>query len=175
VLRYLARYTHRVAISNNRLLALTPSPLGGADEGAMYTPSPLGGESRGEGTVTFRYKDYADGHKHKTLTLDALEFLRRFLQHVLPKGFMKIRHYGLLASRHRQQKLQRSRQLLMTVNLAAALACAELSLPPDATCDAARIEPAQLPHCPHCGGQRFLRLLLPIEETCPQPTCGDTS
>jgi hypothetical protein len=57
------------------------------------------------------------------MTLDAVEFLRRFLQHVLPKGFMKIRHYGLLASRHRQEKLQRSRQLLLPVNLAAALTC----------------------------------------------------
>src|SRR3954468_23721801 len=73
VLKYLARYTHRVAISNSRLLTLE------------------------DGRVTFRYKDYADDRQHKTLTLDAVEFLRRFVQHVLPKGFMKIRHYGLLA------------------------------------------------------------------------------
>jgi hypothetical protein len=93
VLKYLARYTHRVAISNSRLLNLEA------------------------GRVTFRYKDYADDHRHKTLTLDAVEFLRRFVQHVLPKGFLKIRHYGLLASRHREAKLQCSRQLLMVVNL----------------------------------------------------------
>jgi predicted RNA-binding Zn-ribbon protein involved in translation (DUF1610 family) len=156
VLKYLARYTHRVAISNSRLLALTPSPLG--EEGG------------GVGTVTFRYKDYADDRQHKTLTLDTVEFLRRFVQHVLPKGFMKIRHYGLLASRHRQDKLKRSRQLLMVVNPATALACAELTLPRDA----ARIEPAAPPHCPHCGGQRFLRSALPREGTA-TAACGDTS
>jgi len=70
-----------VAISNGRLLSLTPSPPGG------------------EGTVTFRYKDYAADHRQKTMTLSAEEFLRRFVQQVLPKGFVKIRHYGLLANR----------------------------------------------------------------------------
>jgi hypothetical protein len=156
VLKYLARYTHRVAISNSRLVALTPTPLGG--------------EGGGEGSVTFHYKDYADGHQQKTLTLDAVEFLRRFVQHVLPKGFMKIRHYGLLANRQRAEKLKRSRQFLMVVNLATALACAELTLPRDA----ARIKPALPPRCPQCGGQRFLRLALPGEGTA-LPTCGDTS
>jgi len=146
VLKYLARYTHRVAISNSRLLKLQ------------------------EGRVIFRYKDYADAHRHKTLTLDAVEFLRRFVQHVLPKGFLKIRHYGLLASRHRQAKLQRSRQLLMVLNLATALTCAELTLPRDA----GRVEPAAVPHCPSCGGQRFLRLALPSEGAAPLGG-GDTS
>jgi hypothetical protein len=145
VLKYLARYTHRVAISNGRLLKLTPSPLGG--------------EGRGAGTVTFRYKDYADARQHKTMTLDAVEFLRRFVQHVLPKGFTKIRHYGLLASRHRAAKLRRCRQLLLMVNLATALACAELTL----SSGTVRIEPAASPHCPHCGGQRFVRMVLPQE------------
>jgi hypothetical protein len=147
VLKYLARYTHRVAISNQRLLKLEA------------------------GQVTFRYKDYADARQHKTMTLDAVEFLRRFVQHVLPKGFMKIRHYGLLASRHRQQKLTRSRQLLLVVNLAAALVCAELAPPRDA----APIDPARLPRCPHCGGQRFSRSALPQEGMVVSPTCGDTS
>jgi hypothetical protein len=147
VLKYLARYTHRVAINNSRLLKLE------------------------DGRVTFSYKDYADGHQQKEMTLDAVEFLRRFLVHVLPKGFMKIRHYGLLASRHRRDKLKRSRQLLMLVNLAAALACAELLRPGDA----ARIEPAPLPHCPHCGGQRFIRIALPKEGLLVSPTCSDTS
>jgi len=77
VLKYLARYTHRVAISNARLLALR------------------------DGRVTFRYKDYADDHKQKTMTLAAEEFLRRFVQHILPKSFVKIRHYGLLANAQR--------------------------------------------------------------------------
>jgi hypothetical protein len=146
VLKYLARYTHRVAISNRRLLKLEA------------------------GRLTFRYQDYADAHQPKTMTLDAVEFLRRFLQHVLPKGFMKIRHYGLLASRQRKEKLKRSWQLLLVVNLATALTCAELTLPRDA----APIDPAPLPHCPHCGGQRFIRIALPQEGMQP-PTGGDTS
>ena len=147
VLKYLARYTHRVAISNGRLLKLEA------------------------GRVTFRYQDYADGHQQKTMTLDAVEFLRRFLQHVLPKGFLKIRHYGLLANRQRQEKLQRSRRLLLVVNLAAALGCAAGTPPPEA----ARIEPAPAPHCPQCGGQRFLRIALPKEEMPAPAGRGDTS
>ena len=89
VLKYLARYTHRVAISNHRLVKLA------------------------EGRVTFRYKDYAAEGQEKLQTLTAEEFLRRFVQHVLPKGFMKIRHYGLLSSRYRQQRLQQARRLLL--------------------------------------------------------------
>ena len=146
VLHYLGRYTHRVAISNSRLLKLEA------------------------GRVTFRYKDYADAHTHQTMTLDAVEFLRRFLQHVLPNGLMKIRHYGLLASRQRQHKLQRSRQLLMVVNLAAALAGAEQPPPLDTS-----VEPARLPHCPSCGGQRFLRSALPKEEAVVCAMGADTS
>jgi hypothetical protein len=148
VLKYLARYTHRVAISNNRLLKLE------------------------EGRVTFRYKDYADDHQQKTLTLDAVEFLRRFLQHVLPRGFMKIRHYGLLASRHRADKLKECRRLLLVVNAAAVLACVDAAPASDAS---ERIKPADMPHCPQCGGQRFLCIALPKEEpTVGQPR-GDTS
>jgi hypothetical protein len=119
--------------------------------------------------VTFRYKDYADAHRPKTMTLSADEFLRRFVQHVLPKGFVKIRHYGLLASRHRQERLARSRELLMVVTMAAALACAELTGAGDAC-----LEPARLPSCPECGGQRLLRSALPKEGTF-DPTRGDTS
>ncbi|MDB5348947.1 MAG: transposase [Planctomycetota bacterium] len=81
VLKYLARYTHRVAISNRRLRAL---------EG---------------GKVTFRRKDYARGGRPKTMTLSAIEFLRRFLLHVLPAGFVRIRHYGFLANRVCREKL----------------------------------------------------------------------
>src|SRR5207247_7525043 len=88
VLKYLARYTHRVAISNQRLLKLE------------------------DGRVTFRWKDYADGSAAKTMTLSAVEFLRRFLQHVLPKGFVKIRHYGFLSNRGRRQNIVRARELL---------------------------------------------------------------
>lgn len=88
VLQYLARYTHRVAISNRRLLALR------------------------DGQVTFRYRDSADGNQQRTMTLSAVEFLRRFLLHVLPRGFVRIRHFGLLANRQRQQALRRCRELL---------------------------------------------------------------
>jgi hypothetical protein len=88
VLKYLARYTHRVAISNHRLL------------------------SQDANTVSFRWKDYADGNATKTTTLDGVEFVRRFLQHVLPSGFVRIRHFGFLANRCRGEKLTRCRELL---------------------------------------------------------------
>jgi len=88
VLKYLAGYTHRVAISNRRLLKYQA------------------------GRVTFQYKDYAHGSRTRRMTLTASEFIRRFLLHVLPKGFMRIRHYGYLANRHRRQKLALCRRLL---------------------------------------------------------------
>jgi putative transposase/transposase-like zinc-binding protein len=88
VLDYLGRYTHRVAISNNRLLQLE------------------------DGKVSFRWKDYRDGSRQKVMTLAADEFIRRFLLHVLPKGFQRIRQYGLLGNRSRAVKLARCRQLL---------------------------------------------------------------
>ena len=90
VLAYLSRYTHRVAISNQRLIAL---------------------DERG---VTFRWKDYrAKGRtRYKTMTLSANEFMRRFLLHVLPSGFHRIRHYGLLANAERSDNLARARELL---------------------------------------------------------------
>ena len=81
VLKYLARYTHRAAISNHRLLELEDSQ------------------------VQFRWKDYAHGGRRRTMTLSAIEFVRRLVMHVLPSGFVRIRHYGLLANRHRREKL----------------------------------------------------------------------
>jgi Putative transposase/Transposase zinc-binding domain len=81
VLKYLARYTHRVAISNRRLLSME------------------------DGRVTFEYKDYADGNQTKILTLEATEFIRRFLLHILPTGFVRIRQFGFLANRARGKKL----------------------------------------------------------------------
>jgi hypothetical protein len=88
VLKYLARYTHRVAISNHRLMALE------------------------NGQVTFRYKDYQRGHRLRTLTLEAVEFLRRLMLHVPPHGFHRMRHFGFLANRVRQEKLAQCRTLL---------------------------------------------------------------
>ena len=87
-LQYLARYTHRVAISNRRLLALE------------------------EGRVTLRWRAYAHGNRHRTVTLDAVECIRRFLLHGLPRGVQHLRHYGFLANRVRQEQLTRWRQLL---------------------------------------------------------------
>jgi hypothetical protein len=144
VLKYLARYTHRVAISNHRLVSLE------------------------SGQVSFRYKGYADDQRHKTMTLSAEEFLRRFLQHVLPRGFVKIRHYGLLANRQREEKLQHCRHLLLPLTAALASAGTE----PATQVDGLNIEPAALPHCPQCGGQRFVRIELPKQ---PGAWCGDTS
>jgi len=88
VLNYLGRYTHRVAISNNRLLDID------------------------HGRVSFHWKDYRHGDRQKTMTLEADEFIRRFLLHVLPDGFQRIRHYGFLGHRYRQAKLALCRQLL---------------------------------------------------------------
>jgi hypothetical protein len=95
VLNYLARYTHRVAISNHRLVAFEND------------------------RVSFRWRDYAHGSKHKVMTLSADEFLRRFLLHVLPKGLVRIRHFGFFANRRRSAALERCRELL------GAAACAD--------------------------------------------------
>jgi hypothetical protein len=88
VLKYLARYTHRVAISNSRILSIA------------------------DGKVAFLWKDYADGNKTKTMILDAVEFIRRFLLHILPAGFVRIRQFGFLANRARREKLALCRALL---------------------------------------------------------------
>jgi hypothetical protein len=88
VLDYVGRYTHRVAISNNRLVSLAG------------------------GKVSFRWKDYRDGNRQKTMTLDGGEFIRRFLIHVLPDGFHRIRYYGFLGNCHRASKLAQCRELL---------------------------------------------------------------
>jgi hypothetical protein len=91
VLEYLGRYTHRVAISNRRLLKLE------------------------DGQVSFQWKDYRDGQQQKVMTVSADEFIRRFLQHALPPGFQRIRYYGFLANCHRAAKLDLCRQLLATL------------------------------------------------------------
>ena len=91
MLHYLARYTHRVAISNHRLVDVT------------------------DDTVSFRWKDYRHGSQIRTLTLDVDEFLRRFLLHVLPKRFVRIRYFGFLASRCRTTQLAQCRQALAAI------------------------------------------------------------
>jgi hypothetical protein len=126
VLRYLSRYTHRVAISNRRLV------------------------SAGENGVTFKYKDYRiEGPgRYKTMTLATGEFIRRFLIHVLPKGFHRIRHYGLLASGNRVATIARARQLL---------AAPSRPKQPETSEAAAADEPHVLPRpCPCCGGRMII-------------------
>ncbi len=144
VLAYLSRYTHRVAISNRRLLALD------------------------EAGVTFRFKDYRrDGaERYRTMTLATDEFIRRFLLHVLPKGFHRIRHYGLLASGGRRDSVVRVRELL------AAPAPAE----PTKTLE----PPDYRPPCPCCGGhmiiiETFMRCSQPRAPPGPQQSAERTT
>ncbi|MCB9896585.1 MAG: IS91 family transposase [Planctomycetes bacterium] len=122
-LRYLARYTHRVAISNERLLSLH------------------------DGVVAFRYRDSAHGNRARTMRLDAQEFLRRFLLHVLPKGFPKLRSYGFLANR--SCKLDRCRELLGVE--------ADPGVRADESSAADEVER----RCPTCGGREIVRKDLP--------------
>ena len=124
VLAYLSRYTHRVAISNHRLLEANQSG------------------------VTFRYKDYRiDGPgRYKTMTLPTHEFIRRFLMHVLPKGFHRIRHYALFANGNRAANLARARELLHVAPPATASETVET-----AAASEPRVEP-----CPCCGGRMLV-------------------
>lgn len=92
VLRYLGRYTHRIAIGNHRIISMQ------------------------DGTVSFMWRDYSDGDKNKVMTLKTSEFIRRFLLHVLPNRFVKIRHYGLLGNRNRKNNLQMCRKYLHCVH-----------------------------------------------------------
>jgi hypothetical protein len=116
VLAYLSRYTHRVAISNRRLISFD------------------------ETSVTFRYKDYRlnGAERQRLMTLSTNEFIRRFLLHVLPRGFHRIRHYGLLAGSARKASIPRARELL-------AVAPRVEALSPE--------EPDGRPPCPCCGGR----------------------
>jgi hypothetical protein len=126
VLAYLSRYTHRVAISNNRLIALDNDK------------------------VTFNYKDYRakDGDLHKTMALPIAEFIRRFLTHVLPSGFHRIRHYGLFANGGRTENLARARQLL-------AMPAPEAVADADQTVDAEE-PPISALACSCCGGRMIV-------------------
>lgn len=128
VLSYLSRYTHRVAIGNGRLVAL--------DNAAR--------------TITFRYKDYADSSQKKLISLTLEEFLRRFLLHVLPKGFVKIRHFGLLANHNRIKNISLARELIAAQTLPhpAATSCIQQSPTP---------EPPPVT-CPHCHSRKVVWL-----------------
>ncbi len=135
VLKYLARYTHRVAISNQRLLKLT-------DE-----------------EVTFRYKDYAADNQTKTMTLTVAEFTRRFLQHVLPRGFVRIRHYGFLANRCRRERLALCRRFLAVANDNNINDDSKTSLHSDlAATDATSVSAQPFFRCPVCQRGLMVRL-----------------
>jgi hypothetical protein len=127
VLRYLARYTHRIAISNSRLLKLE------------------------NGKVTFRWKDYAHGGKQSAMTLDAVEFLRRLMLHVLPSGFVRVRYYGFFANRHRARNLSLCRRLLRLDEAPA------VSVVP--------VVPNKVLLCPHChrGPMQLVERLTPAQ------------
>jgi hypothetical protein len=118
VLAYLSRYTHRVALSPKRLIALDPKSQ----------------------TITFAWKDYAEGCKRKTMRLELREFVRRFCLHLLPERFVKIRHFGLLGNRQRQCRVAQARALLTQ------------AIPAESTGTAS--EPTRV--CPHCGSSRLL-------------------
>jgi Putative transposase/Transposase zinc-binding domain len=119
VLAYLARYTHRVAIANSRLIAMDV------------------------GKVRFRWKDYRQNGKAKAMTLSADEFMRRFLMHTLPDGFHRIRHYGFLANGHRARKVALCRTLLDT----AEVNCREPASNDKGVAEAAHHEPPPCPFC----------------------------
>ena len=126
VLAYLARYAHRVAISNSRLIALDTAG------------------------VTFKWKDYRikGRDRLRTMTLDAAEFIRRFLLHVLPSGFHRIRHYGLFASAVRARNIERARQALAAPKVSPESALAEA--------DSETETPSSARRCPCCGGRMII-------------------
>ena len=120
VIEYLSRYTHKTAIYNNRLVSMDDS------------------------SVTFRYRDYKDDNKVKLMSLDSNEFIRRFLLHVLPSGFQKIRYYGFLSNRNRKSKLRKYFLLTCTpVKPRVMLTFKELIL---------KVSGVDISICPHCGG-----------------------
>ena len=138
VVDYLARYTYRIAISSNRILDIS------------------------DGKVTFKYKDRKDNNATRTVTLDADEFIRRFLLHVLPDGFQRVRHYGLFANRNKKHDLARCRELL------------GVSPPPQPAGESTRelmlrIAGFDIAQCPHCkkGTLRFVGTLSPQPEFAP--------
>lgn len=137
VLAYLGRYTHRVAISNHRLLALQ------------------------DGNVTFSWKDYARGNQQRPMTLPADEFIRRFLLHVLPPGFQRLRQFGLLANRQRRHKLAICRKLLGD---AAGHTVFHQPLPRDYQSLYETLTGQSLKQCPACraGTMKLTELLAPL-------------
>jgi hypothetical protein len=146
VLAYLGRYTHRVAISNSRLVSLT------------------------DGRISFRWKDYRHHGKPKIMTLDADEFIRRFLLHTLPDGFHRIRHYGFLSNGHRATKLTICRKLL-----AVSAPANPLARVPDQRDQARQTTRNTFDLCPCCGGAMIRLATLPRRTPCRPFSWHDTS
>ena len=136
VLKYLARYTHRVAIANSRITA--------ADSDS----------------VSFRYQDHARGHRTRVMKLDAVEFLRRFLLHVLPARFVRIRHFGFLANRARKDKLPLCRRLITHATGHRLISSSDLTTATEVPGDDHQM-------CPACHAGTMRR----IQDFGPQPTC----
>jgi len=147
VLNYLSRYTHRVAISNNRLLSMQ------------------------DGKVVFLWKDYKHGGAKTSMTLTAEEFIRRFLLHVLPKGFQHIRSYGFLGNRYRETKLALCRQLLGT-QISTAHASTENN---DYRERYERLTGQSLRDCPICGRGHMARIETFLPGSLPRTLVPDTS
>lgn len=131
VLNYIGRYSHRVAISNSRILNYDQE----------------------NHTVTFRYKDYKDNSKQKEMTLDACEFLRRFMQHILPSRFIKIRHYGFMSNSNRKTKLPLCRSLLKQP-------------PSQVVSETSDQKTKSTCHCPKCHGKLLLVYRSPHRKPC---------
>jgi Putative transposase len=139
VLEYLSRYTHRIAISNHRLRKLE------------------------EGQVTFDYRDRRDGNRVKPLTITAAEFIRRFLLHVLPPGFCRMRHYGFLGNRVKEEQLPRCRALLGPSTPVVAESSAQ---PPLLLGPPTNVDPTI---CPCCGlGRMVVVQRLPAQSDMPE-------
>ena len=129
VIEYLGRYTHRVAISNHRIVDVA------------------------DGNVTFRWRDYRRANRSRTMTLRAEEFIRRFLLHVLPDRFVRIRHFGFLANRYRAEKIERARQLLTPLEEAAV----NVQTPDEESADP-KTDLDDLWLCPECRKGRLIRI-----------------
>ena len=129
VVEYLGRYSHRVAISNNRILSIEND------------------------NITFKWRDYKDKNQCKLMTISAAEFIRRFLLHVLPSRFMKIRHYGLLGNRNKNTKLKNCKKLTNTpILVKEKLSTLQLIL---------KITGKDISKCPHCGSEKLSRIIAP--------------
>lgn len=145
VLAYLGRYTHRVALTNHRLVSMT------------------------NGTVSFRWRDYRNGSKEKVMTVEACEFIRRFLLHVLPDGLCKIRYYGFLSNRKRKSELERCRSLLAPFGLGSVTKPTEDAQPASWQEIFLELTGVDIGLCPSChkGRMQHRRVIQPVQHAPP--------